>query len=208
MTKVGCRKGHIYDSDIYSSCPYCNNFQTVDFNGMPVGQGGNTMPGSGMQRSVTEKGATLPPRGYGMRVDAEIKTTGKMKNERGIEPVVGWLVCIEGKDEGKDYHLYGRINTIGRSENMDVYIHGDSGITRDTHFKIGYDPKKNLFHVIPGNGTNNIYVNDEPVYMQTRLNAYDLIEVSETKLVFIPLCGQQFTWSGGLNRKGGDDALI
>ncbi|MCM1087136.1 MAG: FHA domain-containing protein [Muribaculaceae bacterium] len=227
MTRVECEKGHIYDADMYSSCPYCGNFQTVDFGGMPVGEGGVTMPGgvpvgqggvtmpggssmyNSMQRSVIDdESKTLPPRGYGMRVDAENKTTGMLKSYKGVEPVVGWLVCIEGSSKGKDYRLYGRINSIGRSEKMDVCIRGDSGITRDVHVKIGYDPKNNRFHIIPGNGANNTYVNDEPVYVQIKLNAYDVIEMGATKLLFIPLCGEKFSWSGGLNREGGDNAVF
>lgn len=239
MTKVDCGRGHIYDADMYPACPYCDNFKTVDFVGILVGEsgatmpgnmsasargaampgsvsvgaGGVTMPGQGSmfpdgQRSVVEDGRTLPPRGYEMRVDAEHKTVGRMKREQGMEPVVGWLVCIEGSDRGKDYHLYGRINTVGRNENMDVCIHGDTGITRDTHVKIAYDPKKNNFYIVPGNASDNTYLNDEPVYMQTRLNAYDLIEMGETKLLFIPLCEQRFSWSGGLNRGGEDHAVF
>lgn len=237
MTRVDCGRGHIYDADMYSSCPYCNNFQTVDFGGVPVSEGGATMPGGGipigqggmtmpgggipvseggatmpgggMQRSIMDdQGKTLPPRGYGMRVDAENKTTGMMKNYQGVEPVVGWLVCIEGSSKGKDYRLYGRINTVGRSEKMDVYIHGDSGITREVHVKIGYDPKNNRFHIVPGNGSNNTYVNDEPVYTQMVLNGHDVIELGSTKLLFIPLCDQKFTWNGGLNRGGGENALF
>lgn len=233
MTRVNCGKGHIYDADMYRTCPYCNDFQTVDFSGIPVGESGATMPGNmpagarsaampegmpvgaggatmpghdgmypGGQRSVVEENKTLPPRGYEKRVDAENKTVGRMKREQGIDPVVGWLVCIEGSERGKDYHLYGRINTIGRDENMDVCIHGDIGITGNIQVKIAYEPKKNNFYIVPGNGSDNTYLNDEPVYMQTKLKAYDLIEMGSTKLLFIPLCTQRFTWSGGLDRGG------
>lgn len=240
MTRVECARGHVYDADMYSACPYCDNFQTVDFGGVPVGEGGATMPGGmpvsqagatmpgnvpvsqggatmpgggsmygGGQRSVmNDDSKTLPPRGYEMRVDAENKTVGMMKKNQGVEPIVGWLICIEGSDKGKDYRLYGRINTVGRGENMDVCIHGDSGITRDTHVKVAYDPKKNHFYIVPGNATNNTYLNDEPVYMQTRLNSHDLIELGETKLLFIPLCDRRFSWDGGLIREGGDNAVF
>lgn len=241
MTRVDCGKGHIYDSDKYPTCPYCNNFHTVDFGSIPVGESGATMPGNmaagfgGMampgstsagaegtampgydiigpsqypDHSVMEEGRTLPPKGYGIRVDSERKTVGRMKREQGIEPVVGWLVCIEGSDRGKDFHLYGRINTIGRGDNMDVCIHGDTGITRDIQIKIAYDPKKNNFYIVPGNASDNTYLNDEPVYMQTKLNAYDLIEMGSTKLLFIPLCNQRFSWSGGINREGEEYAIF
>lgn len=224
MTNVECTNGHLYDADMYSTCPYCNNFQTINFGGVPVGEGGVTMPGgsinNGSQRSVVDDDKTLPPRGHEKKVVDDGKTLpiniydekqdGKPGNgidSTHTEPVVGWLVCIEGVNKGRDYHLFGRINTIGRSEKMDVCIKGDLGITSEVHAKIGYDPKYNRFHIIPGNAKNNTYVNDEPVYMQMELHSYDVIETSDTKLLFISMCNQNFTWSNGLNR-GGDNAVF
>lgn len=228
MTKVDCGKGHIYDADKYPTCPYCENFRTVDFGGFSVEEGGKTIPGNMpgsqgnkakpeyntgakqpySQRSVTDDGKTLPPRGYETPVGAGPITIGVMKRELGIDPVVGWLVCIEGSEKGKDYHLYGRINTVGKNEDMDVCIHGDNSITGNIHVKIAYDPKTNNFYIVPGNASDNTYLNDEPIYSQKRLSAYDLIEMGSTKLLFIPLCGQQFSWYGGLNREGGDYAVF
>ncbi len=92
-----------------------------------------------------------------------------------FESIVGWLVCIDGADKGKDYRLYGKNNTIGRSENMDVYIKNDPTISRENHARLAYDRKHNNFHLIPADTMNNIYVNEEPIYVPVMLWARNFI---------------------------------
>ena len=228
MKRTECEKGHIYDADVYPACPYCGNFQTLQFGektdagevsvgqsgdtfpgSIPAGQSGETLPGGAFGESPGRVAAdhvrTLPPRGYDHRVDEDRKTMGMMGRRHGSDPVVGWLVCIEGSEQGKDYRLYGRINTIGRDIGMDVCIHSDPEITREIHARIGYDPRHNNFHLIPANSSNNTYLNDEPVYIPTKLEAYDILEIGRTKLLFVPLCGRRFSWDRAANLSGGEE---
>lgn len=245
MAATECGHGHIYDSDIYASCPYCNSTQPVinfggapagdrttpmgggyipqgvptgaagptapigggygaQGGGIPVGDIGKTAPiggGYGAGIPTGDSGATQPPRGYRARekrADEEQHTVGDMQQSLGLEPVVGWLVCIEGKEKGKDYRLLGRINTIGRSEKMDVCIKGDPTISKENHARLGYDPKNNRFRLIPADSANNIYLNEDVVDMPTPLKAYDILEFGQTKLVFIPLCSPRFSWADGV----------
>lgn len=128
------------------------------------------------------------------------KTVGVFQKRMSFEPVVGWLVCVEGPEEGKDYRIYGRNNTIGRSEKMDICIKGDSTISRENHARLAYDEKHNAFHLIPAESTNAIYLNDEPVYVPTKLEAYNVIEFGDCKLIFIPFCNDHFTWQTGLKQ--------
>lgn len=270
MAATQCGNGHIYDSDIYPACPYCNGAQPMidfgtggapvggigptrgpqdSFGGTPVGSVGPTMgprdsgfgggisptvgfgtsqggravtdvgktapiggPLGGGGVSVTDYSVTRPPKGYetkGRRVDEDIKTTGRIQKKLGIDPVVGWLVCIDGADKGKDYRLLGRINTIGRSEKMDVCIKGDQTISSVNHARIGYGDKNNRFTLIPAEGTNVIYLNGEEVYIPTVLAPYDVIEIGETALAFIPFCSAKFTWQKGMADSGnGDDGTV
>lgn len=276
MAATQCGNGHIYDSDIYPACPYCNGAQPMisfggaqagsvgptmgpksgfggtpvgsagptmgprdGFGGTPVGSAGPTMgprdagfaggginptvgygdgqsgrtvmdsgktapiggPLGGEGVPVTDYSVTRPPRGYEVRarrVDEDIKTTGRIQKKLGIDPVVGWLVCVDGPDKGKDYRLLGRVNTIGRSEKMDVCIKGDQTISSVNHARIGYGDKNNRFTLIPAEGTNVIYLNGEEVYIPAVLAPYDVIEIGETTLVFIPFCSERFTWQKGM----------
>ena len=110
------------------------------------------------------------------------------------EPVVGWLVCISGPEKGKDFRIYGKNNTVGRSEKMDICIKGDTTISRENHARLAYDEKHNAFHLIPAESTNTIYLNDEPVYVPAKLTARDIIEFGDCKLMFVPLCDDNFSW--------------
>ena len=149
----------------------------------------------------------MPPRGYGQQgfpspsglgsgisVAEGGKTVGLMQAQMGFDPVVGWLACVEGPSRGKSYTIRGGINSIGRGDRMDIVITGDLKISSENHAKISYSEKNNRFNLLPGEGRNIIYLNDEEVFSPMPLKAYDLIDFGETKLLFVPLCGERFTW--------------
>ncbi len=180
MAIVECKNGHIYDPDQSPSCPYCGKeSNAIHFD-------------ESMEPAKT--GRTVAPEGYRRRQDEQNRTVAVFQRNYHFEPVVGWLTCIEGAEKGKAYHLWARINTIGRGEGMDVCIPSDPTISKDTHARLAYDPKHNNFQLIPGMSTNNIYLNDDPVYVPVKLSAYDRIELGNTKLLFVPLCGERFQW--------------
>lgn len=110
-------------------------------------------------------------------------------------PIVGWLICVEGPDIGKDYRIYSQYNYIGRAEHMDICLSGDPCISAERAAIIAYDPRKNNFTFAVGTGHNLIYVNDEVLMNSATLNPYDQLTIGETKLLFIPLCGERFTWN-------------
>lgn len=111
------------------------------------------------------------------------------------DPVVGWLVCIKGKEKGKDYRIrYGQ-NEIGRADERHIVVRGDDTISREPHAWINYDHRTNQFTLGRGGGVNNTYLNGENLLQPMRLKAWDRIELSdETMLLFLPLCGEQFRW--------------
>lgn len=187
-----CANGHLYDTDQHASCPYCQGGgNRINFGGSEVGK----------TVGVAPSGAMVSP-GYMGQPDRNDtgKTVGAFQKKMNIEPVVGWLVCFEGPEKGKDYRIYGRNNTVGRSEKMDICIKNDMTISRENHARLAYDDKHNAFHLIPAESTNNIYLNDEPVYVPTKLKDYDVIEFGECKLLFIAFCNDRFTWQTGLKQ--------
>jgi hypothetical protein len=187
----------MYDPETHNICPYCNaGRDTRAYAGASVLADSKTLPPIQAQRgkSATENSATLPPRGYGVSATDDNKTVGQLKHSLGFDPVVGWLVCVEGPDRGKSYDLKGRINSIGRSAKMDVCISGDMMISNENHAKLAYAEKECAFHLIPAENKNVIYVNGESVYVPTRLDARDRIAFGDTVLLFVPLCGTAFGW--------------
>ena len=112
----------------------------------------------------------------------------------GFNPVVGWLVCTEGPNRGADYRIHSGYNYIGRAQHMNICIPNDSHISHDRHALVGYDPESHMFFFAPSNGSNIVRVNGEPVINSVKLNAYDTLTVGTTKLIFIPLCSDHFSW--------------
>lgn len=137
---------------------------------------------------------TAPPKFHGPSVLDAGKTVGMMQEQMGFDPVVGWLACVEGPSRGKSYTIRGGINSIGRGDRMDITITGDRTISMENHARISYSDRNNRFNLLPGDGRNIVYLNGEEVFSATPLQAYDLIDFGETKLLFVPLCGERFTW--------------
>lgn len=161
---------------------------------VPVTAAQKTAPPRGYGVPQPEPVQTAPPPGMGISVTAAGKTVGMMQSQMGFDPVVGWLACVAGPSRGKSYTIRGGVNSIGRSERMDIVITGDLKISSENHAKISYSDKHNCFNLLPGEGRNIVYLNDEEVFTPMPLKAYDLIDFGETKLLFIPLCGERFAW--------------
>ncbi len=171
-----CENGHYYDSQKHSSCPFCG-VQNLDIDikkTMAMRPNNNSGPSK-----ETGSGG---------------KTVGVFRKKLGIDPVVGWLVAVEGPEKGNDYRITSERNFIGRSEKMDISIPGDETISRENHAIVSYNPKNNSFRFFPGESRGLVYLNDEEVITPVELNPYDQIEIGETKLKFVPFCGEQFRW--------------
>ena len=48
---------------------------------------------------------------------------------------------------------------------------------------------------------NNIYLNDQPIYIPTEIRAYDIIDLGESRMVFVPFCCESFTWENGVTAR-------
>lgn len=205
MAQARCSRGHIFDTDIYGrACPYCESGagRSIDFGANNFAGGvfgaaddmGKTVPINNpiMPEKVNK---TAPPEAYAPAGQQKMnKTVGVFEKKTGMDPVVGWLVCINGHDKGHDYRLCAKTNTIGRGEDMDIRIKGDDTISSNIHAKIDYDILNNSFYLIPGNNKNTIYVNNAPLYSAQKLKAYDRLRFGQSELMFVPFCCEYFVW--------------
>jgi hypothetical protein len=114
-----------------------------------------------------------------------------------IEPVVGWLACIEGQRRGQSYILHEGKNFIGRGDDMDVQILGDPEISRTNHACIAYDPKNRKFMLVPGDSDGIVYLENKSIFHATELLDLNRVQIGNTVLVFKPLCGDHFSWKTG-----------
>ncbi len=113
----------------------------------------------------------------------------------GFNPVVGWLVSIDGPARGRDYKIRSGMNEVAREEDpeVDIVIVGDPTLSRRNHALIQYDPDDNGFYLIRLKN-DAVRVNEAPVKRPIRLNAYDVVQFGATRLVFVPLCSEKFRW--------------
>ena len=112
------------------------------------------------------------------------------------EPVVGWLVCVEGPVRGVDFRLHDGYNYIGREEG-DIHIQGDNAISRQKHAVVAFYAKRNTFYAGPADGRNIIELNGEPVFNSTEMKSYDVLTIGNTKMMLVALCGDKFNWVDG-----------
>jgi len=129
------------------------------------------------------------------------KTKSKtVESANGMDdPVVGWVVIINGPGQGKARQLgYGQ-NTIGRGASerisLDFGADSDSEISRVKHAVITFDPKGKKYYLHSGDGTNLTYLNDgPPVLVPIELVGSEEITIGNTTLRFVPFCGDSFDW--------------
>ena len=223
MANKRCSFGHVYDDVKYSRCPHCGiniggSTQGTDptelynsgtYGGPSIGTEPGTDPGGSFGTQKTNPAA----QGGGGQQDAtdthqygqyrgeakkgEPDTIGIPNLTLGMDPVVGWLVCVEGPEKGRDYRIKSERNFIGRASKMDICIHDDHTISREEHAIISYNPRNKSFLLIPGSGRSIVYVNDSELTAALNLNAYDTIEMGRSKFLFIPFCGPKFNWEAG-----------
>lgn len=180
MNLTRCENGHFYDADRFDYCPHCNQstISTVGLNG------------------DGEKNYTVPLDTIEPLEDLGGKTIGIYDiPDANAEPVVGWVVGIEGKHVGESFTLKTGRNFVGRANNMDVALTKDGTVSRNKHAIILYEPKANIFIVQPGEAKELFYLNGQVVLQAQQINPYDVIALGKTKLLFIPLCSDKFTWS-------------
>jgi hypothetical protein len=111
------------------------------------------------------------------------------------DPVVGWLAIVEGPGRGASLNIgYGN-NRIGRAPTENVSLDfGDEEISRENHATITFDGRHRRFYLLPGQGRNLVYVNDQPVMSPQELSGGEEILLGQTKLRFVPFCSKSFDW--------------
>lgn len=183
--------------------------ETVPVNGFggEVEDIGPTMPSNGISGGPGNYEPTVgylseppldskPINGGGVMEDYGVTVVAPINNKASVafSPVTGWLVCTEGPAKGTDYRIRAGYNYIGRSEHMDICIRGDKQISREKHALIAYDHEEHVFFFGPADGKSLVRINGKMVMSPTEIKAYDVISIGETKLLFVPLCGERFNW--------------
>ena len=111
------------------------------------------------------------------------------------EPVVGWLVVVDGPGRGQSLKLGFGMNSVGRDDDERVPLSfGDEEISRKSHALVTFDPKGRKFYLQHGGGINLTYIDDQPILQTYELKGREIISIGNTRLCFIPFCGSDFMW--------------
>ena len=129
------------------------------------------------------------------RPGSELKQQGEASVDFSSDPVVGWLVVIDGYGKGSSLVIGYGVNGIGRDRDERISLpFGDEQISRKGHAYLTYDGKNKKFFLQHGQGVNLTYLNEQAVLQVVELNGREVIGIGETKLVFVPFCGESFSW--------------
>ena len=210
MNLKRCNNGHFYDADKFSTCPYCN--PTVSASELTVAmdqaqlyadsgaapefddEDGKTVS---LQDAVSAAVSAPEPAAPAAAAKQDLddsKTVSFYAQSMGTDPVVGWLVCIEGSYFGESFKLKSGRNFIGRSSSMDVALTGDNSVSRERHAVVIYEPKARIFIAQPGDSRELFYLNDEVVLNNEKLKNYDVLTIGNLKLMLVACCGEHFSW--------------
>jgi len=123
-------------------------------------------------------------------------STPETRTEDAIsDPVVGWLVVVRGPGRGNAVRLGYGWNSIGRDSSQRACLNfGDPQISRLSHAKLLYEPRSRKFSLTLGDGTNPTYVRGDVLLAPTEIKSGDRIQMGETELLFVALCGENFEW--------------
>lgn len=200
-----CSQGHYYNAAKHSSCPLCAAEGSAVVSGTEklgenIGSFNPTIDpeqayatpsvipgGDSFSKTMPVDNSFYSPFDTPTVVGAEL-------GDEDMNPVVGWLVCIEGSSKGCDYRVHAGYNYIGRDVG-DIAIHGDQQISRQNHAMIAYDESDKAYYVGPSAGRNLIKVNGKTVLNPVEIKSFDVISIGSTKLLFVALCGEQFSWN-------------
>jgi len=182
--KIKCKNGHIFDPEIYSSCPECNPISHDD-----------ELPNTEQyieNDNFEDLDETVPLNA----IENEVKT-------------FGWLVCIEGNHFGETFILKYEKNRIGRNSlssdiKYEINISKDQSISRSKELCIIYYNKiKKKFMLSEGENEATVYINDNNLITPIEIKKYDSIVFKNTKLLFIPFCTSGENWDNKFNSKKG-----
>lgn len=110
------------------------------------------------------------------------------------EPPVGWVVCVAGPYLGRAFECKVGRNRFGRTPGYEICLPEDTAVTRDAHAVLIYDPKEKQFYLQAGSSDGLAYLNGDLLFSHESLHPYDMIALGNSRFVFLPLCGERFSW--------------
>ncbi len=204
MAQVQCRQGHFYDKARYSNCPFC---PVPDLNTDPEPSRPKDARGPAEGAQPRSPSDAAPKAGFGTHPKTRMVWARKSGATEGgdpeRDPVVGWLVAIQGPAQGRDFRIRWGNNRIGSDPSLEIFVSQDPEIHHRPHAFIVYSPVTNTYHLRPGDERGLVHVRDprmheekwELVQAPIQLTPYEIIRLGGSQFMFVPLCGDDFEWA-------------
>ena len=185
MTMRKCNVGHWYDADQYRSCPYCGGMGRSS--GLDI-----TRP---LELKKVEGPPTIPSKPVPPIANQALSYKLTDPAALNIDPVVGILLCIEGRNCGRAYELHKGYNHIGKDPAAGIALNEEPSVDTGVYACIVYDAKNNRYDLLPGGSATLCYLNDgEAVLERSPLARNDVLKVGSVRLMFFPCCDEAFSW--------------
>ncbi len=106
------------------------------------------------------------------------------------------FIAVEGVNLGKVYVAYEGVNTVGRSDGMDIVIEKDSSVSRESHCLIDCKTDGNVV-LKSGKSKGITYLDNKPVFGECEIKDRSVVIVGKNKLMLIKICSDSFMWDVG-----------
>lgn len=215
MAVVQCRNAHYYDDEKYQQCPHCAALQEKAAQDKQMAEQvsqARQIESYAAQyirqhsRSRTEdskpQAQGFQPQTPNIQGRMPVESSREVDDERAVslyqkrgaaQYTVGWLVCVEGEEYGRDFPLYAGFNRIGRSGSNDIVL-SDVQISMEEHCSVIYEQKKNIFYLLPKAGSL-VYVRDDLVQQAQEIESGEVVAIGETRLELVVFCKGERRWT-------------
>ena len=105
-----------------------------------------------------------------------------------------FLVCIEGPMTGASFVFQENKAIIGRQKNYEIALFRDPSVSRSPHGVIRYDKDTLTYTVSKADPEKKVSVNGTFIEEDAVLNMYDIIGIGQSRLLFMPVCSDKFSW--------------
>ena len=192
MAVVQCAKGHYYDDAKFSECPHCKDGldkvrkETYD-------DDLEKLKTEMISIAMVNDETTVALQVEAGTASDEGKTIGTYSFENGTELITGWLVCVRGRQRGRDYRIFHGWNRIGRDHSMDICLAEDEKISSKNHAAIVFDDRSSGFYAVNEEGSLT-YINGEQLLESREIKTGDRLEMGGSEFIFIAFCTEERKW--------------
>lgn len=122
------------------------------------------------------------------------KRVGKNLSFEEEKPIYAWLVCIEGKRQGKSYNVTEGKNYIGSHDIMSIQIIGDEDIRDKNHAVIAYDTRNLQGTLLGEESLGFVRLNESATYTSKDLKEGDILEIGKSKFFYFDFAKEYHQW--------------